>query len=121
MKKLVSLILILALSSFPLFASSYEKNLGGVINVNGTSQVTDLSGTLLQLINDGSNNVYFKINGLPYGSNTSVALTSANSSTDFFIKGNESMQFTAEQENEFRYLYTICVGTNTSTLRYLSR
>jgi len=120
MKKLISLAIVLSLISFPLLADSSKTNLGGIISVNGTSQVTLIDGRLLQLINDGSQNVYFKINGAPYGSNTSVALTSA-TTNDFFIKGNESLQFQAPSEDEFRYLYTVCLGTNTSTLRYLSR
>lgn len=120
MKKFLSLAIVLSLISLPLLADSTKTNLGGVISVNGTSQTTTIDGRLLQLVNDGLQNVYFKINGYPYGANTSVALTSANTS-DFFIKGNESMQFVAPAENEFRYLYTVCLGTNTSTLRYFSR
>jgi hypothetical protein len=110
MKKFLSLAIVLSLISFPLLADSSKTNLGGVISVNGTSQVTTIDGRLLQLVNDGSQNVYFKINS------SAVATTN-----DFFIKGNESMQFVAPSEDEFRYLSTVCLGTNTSTLRYLSR
>ena len=63
MKKLISLLLLIAVSSLPLFASSEDLSKGGVASVNATQSLIDLNGEHLIIVNDGNSKIYFQING----------------------------------------------------------
>jgi hypothetical protein len=112
MKKLLCLLLLIAVSSLPLFASSEDLNKGGVASVNATQSLIDLNGEHLIIVNDGNSKIYFQING----GGVLTTVTTA----DMFIAGNEAIVFDSVPPDEFRYLNVKCNTAETSTLRYFS-
>lgn len=82
---------------------------GGSISADATGGSVSLNAKSLLLRNDGTNEVYIRVNSL-----------TAATTSDFSLEANEEILIRAADNNRILKLSYICAATETATVRYLA-